>query len=195
MLGIRYTPSTPGYEGFVTNRYGRALMAKKPARDPYSLLGCIVKDLVTGFTGMAVAVTEYAYGCTHINVQPIDLADDGATVKKGHLFDDGRVELVEYRKVRHKILRPKVELGNIVKHDYNGLVAFVSSKTTWLDQDPDLGLDPITLKPDGSPGEMIYVPEKRVTVIEKKTPPVASKSPNPPGGPGGPVPAGRERRF
>ncbi|SHE66548.1 hypothetical protein SAMN02745157_0666 [Kaistia soli DSM 19436] len=56
-------------------------------------LGNKVRDLVTGFTGIATARTEYLYGCVHISVTPT-VDKDGKQAETAW-FDEQRVEVVE----------------------------------------------------------------------------------------------------
>jgi hypothetical protein len=55
-------------------------------------LGNIVKDSITGFTGMAVGRTEWLYGCTRIAVESTELKD-GKPVG-AEWFDEQRIEVV-----------------------------------------------------------------------------------------------------
>ncbi len=56
-------------------------------------LGNKVRDLITGFSGTAIARTEYLYGCVHICVAP-PVGGDGKRVEP-EWFDEQRVEVVE----------------------------------------------------------------------------------------------------
>jgi hypothetical protein len=56
-------------------------------------LGDRVKDRLTGFEGIAIAITEWLYNCRRITVQPTDLDKDGA-VAKAESFDEDQVEIV-----------------------------------------------------------------------------------------------------
>jgi hypothetical protein len=55
-------------------------------------LGDTVKDLVTGFKGMAVAYSMWLHGCERIVIEPQKLKD-GATVEP-EPFDIQRIEVV-----------------------------------------------------------------------------------------------------
>ena len=56
-------------------------------------LGDTVKDTVTGFKGMAVARTEWLYGCARITVQPKGTTKDGE-LKDPSSFDEPQLVLV-----------------------------------------------------------------------------------------------------
>ena len=61
-------------------------------------LGDKVKDSVTGFTGIAVARTEWLHGCMRILVQPDTLQKDGA-VQEAVNFDEPQLLLIKAGKV------------------------------------------------------------------------------------------------
>ena len=54
-------------------------------------LGCEAKDTISGFTGIAIAVTEWLNGCVRITIAPRELKD-GRPIDSG-TFD---IEQVEY---------------------------------------------------------------------------------------------------
>lgn len=56
-------------------------------------LGNRVRDLVTGFEGIATARTEYLYGCVHITITP-RVGADGKQPDSGW-FDEQRGEVIE----------------------------------------------------------------------------------------------------
>lgn len=55
-------------------------------------LGSEVKDVYTGFSGVATGRTEYLYGCTRVLVEPREL-HEGKPID-GQWFDEQRIELV-----------------------------------------------------------------------------------------------------
>ncbi len=56
-------------------------------------LGDLVKDRITGFTGVAVARTTWINGCVRWTVQPAKLSKDG-TVKATECFDGEQVQVL-----------------------------------------------------------------------------------------------------
>ena len=56
-------------------------------------LGSKVRDTITGFTGIAIARTEWMYGCARITIKPQELKD-GATIE-AESFDEQQVVLVQ----------------------------------------------------------------------------------------------------
>ena len=64
---------------------------KKEAMASDKFLGRLVKDKVTGFTGIAVVKGIHLFGCNTYSLQP--LAKDGE-LKESHGFDEGRLEII-----------------------------------------------------------------------------------------------------
>lgn len=56
-------------------------------------LGSRVRDIYTGFTGTAVARTEWLYGCSRIGIEPTTLKD-GLPIE-AQWFDEQRVEIIQ----------------------------------------------------------------------------------------------------
>lgn len=61
-------------------------------------LGYKVRDLITGFEGIVVAITRWLHGCDRVTVQP-DVLDDNGKVKEAVVFDDASLEVLEERKI------------------------------------------------------------------------------------------------
>lgn len=55
------------------------------------ILGTLVTDSLSGFTGIATSRTEYLYGCVRVYVEPKAL-HDGKPVE-GQFFDEQRLTL------------------------------------------------------------------------------------------------------
>jgi len=59
-----------------------------------SILGKMVKDKVTGFKGIAVAIAFYLNGCVRVSIQPRKLKDkDGGTVDE-EWIDDTQLKII-----------------------------------------------------------------------------------------------------
>lgn len=56
------------------------------------MLGKLVKDKVTGFSGIVTGKAEYLTGCAQYLISP-KCAENGAMVE-GHWYDEGRIEIV-----------------------------------------------------------------------------------------------------
>ena len=57
-------------------------------------LGDLVRDIVTGYEGIVIGITEYLNGCRRPIVQPTKLKEDG-TPYEGQAFDEEQLEVVE----------------------------------------------------------------------------------------------------
>jgi hypothetical protein len=55
-------------------------------------LGSRVRDAYTGFEGIAVARTEWLYGCARVSVEPTELKD--GKVQDMVAFDEQRLEVI-----------------------------------------------------------------------------------------------------
>jgi hypothetical protein len=53
-------------------------------------LGSIVKDIYTGFEGIAIGYCTHLYGCAQVGIEPTDLDKDGK-VQETTWFDEQRV--------------------------------------------------------------------------------------------------------
>jgi len=56
-------------------------------------LGSEVKDLITGFSGVIVARTQWLYNCNVYRVQPKDLKE--GAIREAGQFDEPQLELVQ----------------------------------------------------------------------------------------------------
>lgn len=64
-------------------------------------LGTKVRDVITGFEGMATGRAEYLTGCVQVCVSP-RIGDDGK-VRDSHWFDEDRLEVVDAKPIALKI--------------------------------------------------------------------------------------------
>jgi len=56
-------------------------------------LGQLVKDRITGFEGIVIAITNWLYGCNRITIQPRELKD-GKPVE-AQSFDVQQLEIID----------------------------------------------------------------------------------------------------
>lgn len=61
-------------------------------------LGDKVKDSVTGFTGIAVGVTNWLHGCSRVIVQPEGVTKEGKTYEN-QSFDEPQLIIIKAKKV------------------------------------------------------------------------------------------------
>lgn len=74
------------------------------------VLGDRVKDKVTGLSGIAVARTEWLYGCIRITVQPEKLGKDG-NVPETSTFDEPQLEVVKSQVVKNTKINTVANYG------------------------------------------------------------------------------------
>jgi len=55
-------------------------------------LGQLVRDTLTGFEGVAVARTEWLFGCVRVTVQPKALDDKGVPIQN-QCFDEAQLDV------------------------------------------------------------------------------------------------------
>lgn len=64
-------------------------------------LGDRVKDRISGFQGIAVARTEWLYGCVRITIQPEKSAKDGKPLEN-NTFDEPQCEVLKADAVENR---------------------------------------------------------------------------------------------
>ncbi|HWA84999.1 MAG TPA: hypothetical protein VG710_02155 [Opitutus sp.] len=146
-------------------------------------LGSLVKDTVTGFTGIAVGRTEFAFGCIHIRVQARKLSTDGAPIPV-QSFDDQRIELLapptkswaEPRKIA-------VKLGNVARDTLTGTVGTVTSKTVGVEGQVYFVIEPPGLTENGETNPPLVVSAGWIEVVDKRELAVSKSSAATSGGP------------
>ncbi len=62
-------------------------------------LGSKVRDTITGFQGIAIARTQWMYGCERITIKPDKVDKDGKTIE-AETFDEPQVVLVRAEATR-----------------------------------------------------------------------------------------------
>jgi hypothetical protein len=146
-------------------------------------LGSLVKETITGFTGIAVGRTEFEFGCVHIRIQALGLTRDGDPIPV-HTFDDQRVELLS--PPTRSWAEPKstsVKLGNVVRDLTSGAVGVASAKSVGLDGQVNFIIEPAGLTQDGVPKNPFYASAAHVVVLDKRELKVSKDSVATSGGP------------
>lgn len=137
------------------------------------LLGRTVRDLVTGFEGVAVGVTEYMYACSRVTVEPKRADKDGGLLST-ESFDCMCLEIVEDAPViEREVVFPAVPMYSMVRDGVSGIEGRVVALATNLFRDPAVGVQPLQLKEDGSPNEPHFIEEDRIEVLSEDNVPVA----------------------
>jgi hypothetical protein len=72
-------------------------------------LGDEVKDMISGYRGIAVAVTTWLNGCVRVTIQPEGVTKEGAT-RAAESFDEEQLQLVKAGKVQPVSNAPPAEV-------------------------------------------------------------------------------------
>lgn len=64
-------------------------------------LGDVVRDTITGFTGVVVAITKWLNNCERVMVQPRELHE--GKIQPSEQFDVTQVELVSKKVIAEKV--------------------------------------------------------------------------------------------
>lgn len=146
-------------------------------------LGSLVKDSITGFTGIATARTEFCFGCIHIQIQAQGLTAAGDPIPE-HSFDDQRVEvLAPPAKSWPAPQTSPVKLGDVVREVLTDAVGLVSAKTMTLDGRTSVIIEQPGLTADGEPKAPLRMNAARVVVVDKRELKVSKDSVAKSGGP------------
>jgi hypothetical protein len=148
-------------------------------------LGTKVKDLITGFTGVAVARTEWLYGCARIVVESCDLKD-GVPISP-QWFDEQRVEEIEGSPkfpVSPARCGIDIQLGYKVKDKITGFAGTAVGKTIWSSGNVTFQVEASELSDKKKPIETQAFEYHRLELVqEAKAPMSAQANPKAPGGP------------
>lgn len=144
-------------------------------------LGSRVRDLITGLTGIAIARTEWLYGCARVVVEPTELRD--GKPMDAVWFDEQRVEEIEPNVM--PVVEPgpvDIALGNKVKDKITGFQGVAVAKTIWSSGSVTLSIEPTELH-DRKPIEAQAFDSHRVQLLEETSPPVSKSHSAVSGGP------------
>lgn len=151
-------------------------------------LGSLVKDTITGFTGIAIGRTEFGFGCIHIRVQAKGLTKEGDPIP-AQSFDDQRIEVLEPpTKVWHQSKDPLIKLGDVIRDALTGAVGIAVAKTVNLDGHISFIIEQSGLTECGEPKPPFYVSADRAVVVSKSELKVSKDSVATSGGPMARVP-------
>lgn len=146
------------------------------------LLGSRVKDIITGMTGVAVARSEWLYGCARIAVESVELKKDGSPSDCMWL-DEQRVEqLPEPGFPAAPSQTCDVTLGSRVKDKFTGFKGLAVARTHWMSGNVTVNIEPTELL-DGKPVPSRSFEAPRVELVETVAPPVSKDNSARSGGP------------
>lgn len=130
-------------------------------------LGSIVKDRITGFTGVAIGRTEFGYGCVHIQIEAQQLAKDGESIAL-QTFDDQRVDLVAPpTKSWPSPRKSPVKLGDCVRDTLTGVTGTATARTIGIDGRVKIMIEQPGLTNAGEPKAPLLVIAERIEVVDR----------------------------
>ena len=131
-----------------------------------SLLGVVLKDTISGCTGVCTTETEYLNGCIRCILEP-GRNGDGELVK-GVSFDIQQLESIPSNTIfKGKILRPKIPLGVLARDTVTSFEGVIVARSSNLTGEPDYAIQPKELKKDGTPKEAHWFDEGRIVVVKE----------------------------
>lgn len=145
-------------------------------------LGSRVRDIITGMHGVAVARTEWLYGCARIGVESTDLKKDGKPSDSAW-FDEQRVEqLPEPGFPALPLQQCDIKLGSRVKDKLTGFEGLANARTNWMSGNVTINIEP-TVMFEGKPVTALSFEAPRVQLIEEIAPPISKDNSARSGGP------------
>lgn len=146
-------------------------------------LGRKVKDLVTGYVGVASGRSEWLYGCARIVVEGTETSD--GKVPEPQYFDEQRIEHFDDGPPVLSVVEPPachIKLGSKVKDVVTGYQGMAVVKTVWINGRISIGIEPTELK-EGKVLETNGFDLERVQLIEEQKPPMSRQNSATSGGP------------
>ena len=145
-------------------------------------LGSQVKDIITGLTGVAIARTEWLYGCHRIAIESVDLKKDGKP-SDSIWVDEQRVEKLDGPSFAATVQKPcLIKLGSKVRDSLTGFEGIASARTECLYSNTTITIEPTKLY-EGKPAEGHCFEVTRIELIQESAPPVSKSSVATSGGP------------
>jgi len=142
-------------------------------------LGNKVRNTINGFSGMAIARTEFLHGCAQIMVESSELKD-GKPVES-QVFDEQNLETTEEAKP-FKTPDVRIPMGSRVRDTWTGFEGILSGRTVSLYRGVRLIIAPTALH-EGKPIDSFYFEDERVDLVKKDKPKVSKESSASAGGP------------
>lgn len=126
-------------------------------------LGDIVKDVITGFTGVVCKYVEYPHNCPRLAIQPRELKDD--LPQEMRYFDITHMELVEKGVIKAaKPVQCSFAFGDKVTHNLSSLTGVVTSLLTDINGCMRVGVQSREMK-DGLPVDELWITPQDLTLV------------------------------
>lgn len=147
-------------------------------------LGSVVRDTITGQTGVAMARVKWLFGCERIGLAAMSLNKDGKADDVAW-FDDQRIENVPGETDRLAAVPAKAlgfKLGSKVRDRITGFTGLAVASAEWVSGYTTVNIESDQLK-DGVPIGQHTFEMDRVELVEPGVPKVAPQSQAISGGP------------
>jgi hypothetical protein len=139
-------------------------------------LGDEVQCVVTGFRGVAIAISEYLHGCRRVSVQP-PVGSDGK-VPESYDIDEPALKITKKGKVVPALSEPEeisVDLGDEARDPISGAKGVVAGRATHFNGCVRFLLQ-LGLNKDGEWQNGVWIDGPRLEVIKAKKQPVGKRS-------------------
>lgn len=145
-------------------------------------LGSSVKDVITGFAGIAIGRAEFMYGCSRIGVQPVKIKD--GEPGEAFWFDEQRIDVIDEKGAVTNRAAPKYSMGDEAQDEITGFKGVISAIAVMFGGNIEYTLTPQKLEKGAVvPDHSFY--EGRVKRLKVKNPVVTDAGKT--AGPGGPA--------
>ena len=129
-------------------------------------LGVMVKDLVTGFIGVAENRARFMYGCDSYCVQP--QVDKDGKIPDSVMIDEPQLEIIEGEKqVMVQAGEPEelVKMGQLIEDPIRGIRGTVTGRSVYLNGCSRVWVTPKQI--EGKELQSFWVDEKQVIGLKK----------------------------
>jgi len=140
--------------------------------------GSKVRDKITGFEGVVVAVGTWMEGCARVLVHPQTLKD--GKPEEGQWFDLTRTEFIE-KTLPYEEIPCDFQFGDQVTDPICGFKGIVTGLTVWVNERVEVGVTSQEMH-DGKPIKELWFPMKRLETVKPKKMKSKTSTKNP-GGP------------
>lgn len=141
-------------------------------------IGDVAKDELTGFEGLVIGRSRYLSNCDRLTLQPRSLDKDGKP-QATNSFDITHCALVQAGAVpvpdKSWDRRENIALGDTAKDAITGFQGVVTARTSWIDANDHLSLQPTTLDNDGQPQKPNGFDATRCDLVSKLQPPAPAE--------------------
>ncbi len=138
---------------------------------PKIQFGDIVKDRITGLTGVVIGITTYLYNCDRASVQPrVKPGTDADKIPDTFDVDTYQLEVTDEPRIEFEQAMFEevcsVSLGDLVEDKLTGAEGIVLGIIRWIHNGPTLIVQPEKLSKDDTIQKTIVFHHKRAKVLK-----------------------------